>query len=129
MQYVLRVLTRPVAFVVSGLRKVASHRGTPPKARVSLRKRATYVENNTLAMDYVNALAAGYPIATGNIEVACRHLVRDRMDISGARWTTEGAEAMLEIRALMKSGDWEEYCRFHFSKEHGRCYPTLEKVA
>ncbi len=128
-QYVLRVLTRPVAFVVSGLRKIASHRSTPPKARVALRKCATYFENNTLAMDYVNALAAGYPIATGNIEGACRHLVRDRMDITGARWTTEGAEAMLEIRALMKSGDWEEYCRFHFRKEHDRCYPAVKKVA
>lgn len=127
--YVERLLKRPVAFVISGLRQVASHRNTPPRARKALRKCASYFENNLLGMNYAHALATGFPIATGNVEGACRHLVRDRMDLTGARWTTEGVEAVLKIRALTKSGDWEEYCRFHFRKEHDRTYPTVKAAA
>lgn len=128
-KYVGRLLTRPVAFVVSGLRQIASHPTTPPKARTALRQCAKYFANNHLAMGYTDALAAGFPIATGQVEGACRHLVRDRMDLTGARWALAGAEAMLRIRAVMKSGDWEEYCRFHFRKEHDRTYPPIKKVA
>ncbi len=128
-QYVRRVLTRPVAYVISGLRQIASQPSTPTTARVALRKCASYFENNALAMDYAKALAKGFPIATGNVEGACRHLVRDRMDITGARWTTRGAEAMLKVRALMKSGDWDEYCRFHFRKEHDRTHPPVKRAA
>jgi hypothetical protein len=127
--YVERLLTRPVMDVVSGLRQVATRHEGSEKARAAVTKCATYLEKNSLGANYARALAEGYPIATGCIEGACRHLVRDRMDITGARWTTQGAEAMLQVRALMKSGDWDEYCRFHFHKEHARTYPPIKKAA
>lgn len=127
--YVERMLTRPVSFVISGLRRIASDRGTAPKARNALRKCADYFDKNALGMDYAASLERGYPIATGHVEGACRHLVRDRMDITGARWSLEGAEAMLKVRSLMKSGDWDEYCRFHFRQEHARAYPAIKKAA
>lgn len=84
---------------------------------------------NHLAVGYADALAAGFPIATGQVEGACRYLVRDRTDLTGARWALAGAKAMLKIRALMKSGDEDEYCRFHFRKEHERTYPQIKKAA
>ena len=72
---------------------------------------------------YDRALADGCPIATGVIEGACRHLIADRLDIGGARWGLDGAEAVLTLRAVISSGDFEEYWRFHLAREHQRLYP------
>jgi hypothetical protein len=72
---------------------------------------------------YDKALAAGWPIATGVIEGACRHLIGDRLDITGARWGLKGAEAVLTLRAVISNGDFEEYWRFHLACEHQRLYP------
>ena len=63
-------------------------------------------------------LAAGFPIATGVIERACCYLVKDRMDITSARWTVAGAEAILRLRVLRASGDFEEYWAFHEARHH-----------
>jgi hypothetical protein len=60
------------------------------------------------------------PIATGVIEGACRHLVKDRMDITGARWSLNGAIAILKLRSLRASGDFEEYWKFHEHQEFER---------
>ena len=68
-------------------------------------------------LQYDEYLAAGYPIATGVIEGACRHLVNDRFGITGARWGLQGAEAILRLRALRSSGDFDEYWRFHRRRE------------
>jgi hypothetical protein len=71
-------------------------------------------------LHYDEALACGYPIATGVIEGACRYLVRDRMDKTGARWSLAGAEAVLRLRALRRSGDWKAYWKFHVAAENQR---------
>jgi hypothetical protein len=71
-------------------------------------------------LHYDEALMAGLPIATGVIEGACRYLVRDRMDRTGARWSLHGAEAVLKLRALRTSGDWDAYWQFHCRAEHQR---------
>jgi len=62
-------------------------------------------------------LGLGVPIATGVIEGACRHLVCDRLEITGARWRLERAEAILRLRALSASGDFDEYWQFHEAEE------------
>jgi hypothetical protein len=72
---------------------------------------------------YDTALAAGWPIATGVIEGACRHIIGDRLGITGARWGLDGAEAVLTLRAVLSNGDFEEYWRFHLAQEHQRLYP------
>ena len=82
-----------------------------------------------LFRSYAAALRAGLPIASGVIEGACRSLVQDRMGLTGARWTVQGAEAVLRIRALIASGDWNAYCRFHLRKEHARNYPPVKAAA
>ena len=69
---------------------------------------------------YDRYLAEGFPIATGVIEGACRHLVKDRMDITGARWRLRSAEAVLKLRSLHSSGDTEAYWAFHKAQEQTR---------
>ena len=73
-------------------------------------------------MNYPTALAGGWPIATGIIEGACRHLVKDRMDITGARWGLPGAQAVLTLRALVSNGDFDPYWRYHLDQEHDRVH-------
>ena len=63
-------------------------------------------------MKYDEYLSASYPIGTGIVESACGHLVRDRMEISGARWSIDGAEPILRLRSVVKSDNWDEYWEF-----------------
>ena len=96
----------------------------PPKpggehARI-IRKTLSYLQNKQAFMDYPRALANGWPIATGVIEGACRHLVQDRMGITGARWGLEGAQAILWLRAIAASGDTGTYWTWHIAREHQR---------
>ena len=85
-----------------------------------------YLENKREFLRYDQALQAGWPIATGVIEGACRHLIADRLSVGGARWGLEGAEAVLTLRAVISNGDFEEYWRFHLACEHQRLYPGTE---
>jgi hypothetical protein len=85
-----------------------------------IRKTLSYLQNKQAFMDYPRALANGWPIATGVIEGACRHLVQDRMGITGARWSLEGAQAMLWLRAINASGDTDTYWTWHIAQEHQR---------
>jgi hypothetical protein len=79
-----------------------------------------YLLNNRRLLHYDRALTAGLPIATGVIEGACRHLVADRLDTTGPGWSLRGAEAVLRLRALRSSGDFEEYWAFHLAREYAR---------
>jgi hypothetical protein len=85
---------------------------------------AKYLTNKAPYLDYASALEQGWPIATGVIEGACRHLVKDRMDITGARWGLEGAEAVLRLRALHTNGDFGDYWRFHIDQERNRVHQS-----
>lgn len=75
-------------------------------------------------LGYDTALERGWPIATGVIEGACRHLIGDRLDITGARWGLHGAEAVLKLRALCSNGDLPAYWAFHLAQEHHRVHQT-----
>ncbi|CDN14040.1 hypothetical protein RintRC_4349 [Richelia intracellularis] len=66
----------------------------------------------------INHLKAGLPITTGVIEGACPQLIKDSMDITGARWAIRGAEAVLALGSLYICGDWDEYWQFHLQQEH-----------
>jgi hypothetical protein len=84
---------------------------------------ARYLAARTDCLRYDKALASGWPIATGVIEGACRHLISDRLDIGGARWGLDGAEAVLTLRAVIANGDFTEYWRYHLAREHQRLHP------
>ena len=75
-------------------------------------------------LPYRQALAMGWPIATGVIEGACRHLIKDRLDITGARWSLPGAEAVLLLRALITNGDLDAYWSYHIQQEHQRTHTS-----
>jgi hypothetical protein len=85
-----------------------------------IRKTLHYLDAKQPYLDYPRALAQGWPIATGVIEGACRHLVQDRMGITGARWSLPGAQAMLWLRAIAASGDTGAYWDYHIAREHQR---------
>jgi hypothetical protein len=86
-----------------------------------VRKAAGYLVKNTKWLHYDRALADGLPIATGMIDGACRYLVQDRMGRTGARWSLAGAEAVLRLRALRTSGDFDDW-QFHLAQEHQRTH-------
>ncbi|WP_086003485.1 DUF4158 domain-containing protein [Nocardiopsis gilva] len=81
-----------------------------------------YLRGHEEVLVYDRAVKAGWPIATGVIEGACRHLIGDRLDITGARWGLEGAEAVLKLRAVRANGDFDAYRRYHLAREHERLY-------
>jgi hypothetical protein len=109
--------------VAVGLRRAATRAQLSQSERNPVDKAADYIENNQTRLQYDLALAEGLPIATGVIEGACRHLVKDRMDITGARWGLDRAEAILKLRSLKVSGDLSAYMEFHFRQEQQRNYP------
>ncbi|WTX00980.1 ISKra4 family transposase (plasmid) [Streptomycetaceae bacterium NBC_01309] len=86
-----------------------------------------YLTGHLDQLRYDTALAAGWLIATGAVEGACRHLIADRLDITGARWGLAGAEAVLRLRALTTNGDLDAYWRYHARREHQRRYSAPEQ--
>lgn len=91
--------------------------------RTAVDKACQYLNNNADFVHYDRALAAGWPIASGVIEGAARHLIADRLDITGSRWSVPGAEALLILRAVISNGDFTAYWRYHVHEEHTRLYP------
>ena len=102
------------------MRRAATVAGLSRDTRKPVDRCADYLLKYAPYLHYDRYLAAGYPIATGVIEGACRHLVRDRMDLTGARWRLVGAEAVLKLRALRASGDFDAYWKFHEAREYDR---------
>jgi hypothetical protein len=116
------LLEGKVSDVAAGMRRSATCQSLSPEAREPVDTCADYLLKNKERFDYATALAHGWPIATGIIEGACRHVVKDRMDLTGARWSLDGAEAVLRLRSLRASGDFEDYMDFHHRKERQRNY-------
>jgi len=119
-EHLEQILRGQSSAVAAGLRRSATLRGLSVKQRAPLDKCADYLLKYREFLRYDQYLAAGYPIATGVIEGACRHLVKDRMELTGARWSLEGAEAVLRLRSLRSSGDFEAYWEFHLKQEQQR---------
>ena len=116
-KYVGRLLSAPVVDVVAGMRQSATLLEADEHAVAAVEKCAGYLLERSQHLDYAKALAIGLPIPTGVIEGACRHLVKDRMAITGARWDLPMAEAVLRLRALQDNDHWEPYLRFHLQRE------------
>ena len=90
-----------------------------------LKKVRGYLRNNRQHMDYQSYLARGYPIGTGVIEGACRHLVKDRFEQAGMRWSILGAQVMLDLRATYLNGDWDDFQRFRRHQAHQQRYGSF----
>ena len=117
-----RMLEGRTSHVVAGMRRMATIRGLSKKERKPVDKAAHYLLKRRRwgMMKYDELLALGVPIATGVIEGACRHLINDRMDLTGARWRLPSAEAVLRLRSILSSGDFDDYWQFHEEAEARR---------
>lgn len=125
-QRVLRVLHGEVKGVLKGLRRLGTTRGLGGPKKKRLRTICHYLEANAGRMRYDEYLKKGYPIASGVIEGACRHYVKDRMERSGMRWTKAGAQAMLDVRSEYLNGDWQAFHAFRINRETQRLYPQRQ---
>jgi hypothetical protein len=121
------ILDGYAADIAAALRDAAA--SLPAAKRKTAEKTARYLDAKACWLDYPRALAAGWPISTGVIEGACRHLVKDRMDITGARWGVQTAEAILKLRALHANGDFDAYWAYHLHREHQRNHPPSYQLA
>ena len=121
----LGILQGRTGHVAAGMRRSATLHGLDEEARQRVDACADYLLNYKPYLHYDLYLKMGLPIATGVIEGACRYLVKDRMDRTGARWSLKGAEAVLRLRALRTSGDFDAYWRFHEQQEHLRNHVAL----
>jgi hypothetical protein len=116
----LEILRGKARYVAGGIRRSATRQSLTTADRKPVDECADYLLHYAPYLRYDKALAAGLPIATGVVEGACRHLVNDRMNVTGARWSLKGAEAVLRLRALRSSGDFDDYWEFHEIREYER---------
>jgi len=112
-----RLLQGKARGIAAGMRHSATTKALKKNARNAVDTCANYLLKYQSYLCYDAYLRDGLPIATGVIEGACRSLVKDRMDITGARWGLDGGEAVLSVRSLRASGDLEDYLSFHARRE------------
>lgn len=119
-----RILEGDVAGIVRGLRAALTCRRVRGEPRKQLLRICNYLASNAARMRFDECLSAGYPIASGVIEGACRHLVKDRMERSGMCWTLEGARSMLNVRAAFQSSYWDQFPSNRIARNKRPSIPT-----
>src|SRR4051794_4074250 len=117
-----RLLEGKVDSVIRGMRYQSTHQGLKGAKKKTVKDAAEYFAGNRDRMKYDEYLREGYPIGSGVVEGACRHLVKDRMERTGMRWLPSGAQAMLDLRATYLNGEWEAFWSFHLLQEDQRLY-------
>ncbi len=89
---------------------VAARSGKGGAVQEKLGKAITYFTNHLEMMDYHRYRADNLPIGSGVTEAACKVIVKERMSGSGMKWKERGAQAVLTLRALIKSeGRWDQF--------------------
>ncbi len=116
----VNILNGQCSQVAKGLRISATKQRIVDRENID--KCSDYLLNNKERLQYGQALKSGFPIGSGVIEGACRHLINDRLDITGARWSLDGAESILKLRSLKSSGDFDAYWTFHREESKKRVY-------
>ena len=114
--------------VITALEAEAKDPTCTATQRQAVRRTVGYYRRNRPYMRYDEYLAQGWPIGTGVVEGACGHLVKDRMEQSGMRWTKAGAQAVLDLRAVRLNGHWDRYWQFHRQQQHQRLYRSAAPV-
>ena len=123
-KHLLHILSGQTSRVIRNLENYLQDPALSTSRRQTLNATIGYYRRNLPYMRYDLYLAQGWPIGTGVIEGACGHLVKDRMEQSGMRWTQAGAQAILDLRAVRVNDDWGEYQRFRRHRQHQRLYNT-----
>ena len=128
-QRVTQVLEGKVETVIRTMRRFAQQRGLRGAKKQALGRICSYLNKNRHRMRYDEYLRKGYPIASGVIEGACRHLIKDRMERGGMHWTLTGAQAMLDLRSVWIGGHWHAFQQQRIEHETERLYPHRNLVA
>jgi hypothetical protein len=128
--YTLKILSGQTEQVIASFQSMAQDKQYTAAQRAQLEKTATYFQRNLPYMAYDTYLNQGWPIASGVIEGACRHFVKDRCELSGMRWTQPGVENLLRLRAVAENDDWDDYHLFRKRQRHSRLYaqPYPEQI-
>lgn len=116
------ILDGKVSYVIRNFQRMLTERKLNKEKRRTIQAAITYFQNNREHMHYDQYLAAGYPIGSGVAEGACRHLVKDRMELTGMRWERPGAQAMLHLRAIYLNGEWSSFINFRIQNEQAKLY-------
>lgn len=111
--HIRSILEGEVKRVVQSFRWQSTHSGLSGKSQKSMETICKYLEKNSERMKYNEYLERGYPISTGFIEGACRHVIKDRMERSGMRWTVGGAQNMLYLRCINAGKLWKKFATAH----------------
>jgi hypothetical protein len=118
----LHILSGQTLAVIQELEETMTDPSLSPAQRETLKTTVGYYRRNAPYMHYDQYLHHGWPIGTGVVEGACGHLVKDRMEQSGMRWTEPGAQSLLDLRAVRINDDWDAYQCFHRQQQHQRLY-------
>jgi hypothetical protein len=121
--YLRKLLEGKLNRVIGGIRQMATKRNLPKPKWEKVEDCLTYFAARSDYMKYDEYLAAGYPIGSGVVEGACRHLVKDRMEQAGMRWRIAGAQAILSLRAIYVNDDWEAFHTDRIQTEQRKLYP------
>lgn len=116
------LLEGKVGYVIGVYKRMLDESGLKGAKAKTVREAITYFENNKQYMKYDEYLAKGYPIATGVVEGACRHFIKDRMELAGMRWEIEGAQAILSERALYLNDQWDAFIDYRIHTEQQQLY-------
>ena len=119
-----RILEGRIGRVIGAFRQMAAKRKLKSQGLKKLEEHLAYFENNRDRMKYDEYLEQGYPIGSGVVEGACRNLVKDRMERTGMRWRTSGAQAILDLRAIYLNGDWSKFHKHLIRREQKYLYPN-----
>jgi Transposase len=121
------LLTGNAGQMIGGLKQILTKRPLSNTQKYTLNKVIGYLERNKQHMRYDVCLERGYPIGSGVIEGACRNLINDRLELTGMRWTVQGAESVIRLRAVYINKDWTDFWRFRRKFEKDRLYGTSFK--
>ncbi len=123
-----RMLEGKIGYVIGGLKQMSTKQGLSEYKKKELAKAIQYFHNNRKYMRYNEYLKQGYPIGSGVVEGACRHLVKDRMELTGMRWRVPGAQAILKLRAVFLNGDWEQFQHDRREENCRKLYPYRDLI-
>jgi hypothetical protein len=126
--YLRKLLEGNVNRVIGGIRQMATKRKLPKSKWDKVEICLTYFAARAEYMKYDEYLAAGYPIGSGVVEGACRHLVKDRMEQAGMRWRIAGAQAILSLRAIYVNEDWDAFHADRIQTEQRKLYPYKKRL-
>jgi len=98
--------------VISDLIQLRDKGNLTKNKKEKLQKAITYFTNHHHKMDYKTYIEKGYPVSSALVESNCKHLVKDRMELSGMRWSSKGAQNMMDMRAVKLNGDLPDFINF-----------------